>query len=136
MGLGNDNSIHTFFEYEDDALSSFVEGERSKLVRVNNAFVMKGDDFISTYKLENICGIKIDVEGFELDVIRGLATTLSEQSPIIQIELIHTVPNAHETHKLLLELGYTAFYWEGDILTGTDLLKSTEYNYIYKKLTS
>jgi len=35
-------------------------------------FTFPGDEFFDLIKLDSICAMKIDVEGFELEVLQGL----------------------------------------------------------------
>jgi FkbM family methyltransferase len=63
--------------------------------------------------------IKIDVEGGELDVLRGARRTLAAHRPLMAIE--HGLGSAdyfgarpHELHGLLTELGYRVFDLDGD----------------------
>ncbi len=63
--------------------------------------------------------VKIDVEGGELDVLRGARRTLAEHRPVMAIE--HGLGSAdsfgakpQELHGLLTELGYRVFDLDGD----------------------
>ena len=47
---------------------------------------VKGDEFSLITELQNIDFIKIDVEGSELDAIKGLESTIIEHNPILKIE--------------------------------------------------
>ena len=49
--------------------------------------------------------IKIDVEGYELQVLKGATKTIKEHMPMILIEIHHFDEN-NEVHKYLKELGY------------------------------
>ncbi|MEM2857571.1 MAG: FkbM family methyltransferase [Nitrososphaerota archaeon] len=48
--------------------------------------------------------VKIDVEGHELDVLKGMTTTLRERRPILLVEVWHQ--NFDDVVKLLSQLGY------------------------------
>ena len=70
------------------------------------------DKFIEKKNIKNIDLIKIDVEGDELNVLKGLDKTLKDQSPIILLE-IHFYKNNLEALsliKLLNKLNYIYFY--------------------------
>ncbi len=54
--------------------------------------------------------MKIDVEGAELEVLRGMRNTIAEHSPVIVCELHDTAP-AFES--LMAELGYVVENVEG-----------------------
>jgi FkbM family methyltransferase len=51
--------------------------------------------------------VKIDVEGFEYDVLKGALRVLQEARPVLLIELHPEAPNAAKTRELLSDLGYT-----------------------------
>lgn len=133
VGIGETNSVSAFYEFEDDALSSFVNSDRSKLKRVSKAFVINGDKFLDLYGIEDVTSIKIDVEGFELSVLKGLKLLLEKNNPIIQIELIHNNPQTSECHDLLLKFGYICHYWRDNVLETSEFLIEDFYNYIYIK---
>lgn len=48
--------------------------------------VVNGDEYLSRRELERIDLIKIDVEGFEKSVLRGLCTTLRKCRPVVVME--------------------------------------------------
>lgn len=61
---------------------------------------------------ERIAFLKIDVEGAELEVVRGMAETIRRDEPIVAIELMpdRTLVGRHEqTVALLQSLGYDLF---------------------------
>ena len=61
---------------------------------------------LDDYKFERIDFIKIDVEGFEYDLLKGAKNTLSKFSPVIYIEIFEG--NFSKVDKLLRSYGYTA----------------------------
>ena len=73
--------------------------------------VGRGDEFL---KNENPAFIKIDVEGFETNVIRGLLTTIERHKPAILTEFIDSLLRAcgssrSELSALMHSLGYAGF---------------------------
>ena len=48
---------------------------------------MKADDDLASLHLQRIDLIKIDVEGFEISVLRGLPETLRRHRPLVMLEL-------------------------------------------------
>ena len=53
---------------------------------------------------DNIGLVKIDVEGFEVNVIKGMIKTIQMNMPYIMIEIKHT--HLEEIKQLLLPIGY------------------------------
>lgn len=58
---------------------------------------------LDRFKVDDCTFLKIDVEGHELDVLKGATETLRRCSPLIKIELSENIP---ETLELLDSLGY------------------------------
>lgn len=52
-------------------------------------WIERGDDIIPELPLKRIALIKIDVEGLELEVLRGLERTISERRPFVIFEVLH-----------------------------------------------
>ena len=66
---------------------------------------------IDSLNIENIGLIKIDVEGFEMDVLRGAEKTIRIQKPtlIIENEIVHTA-DPFEVFDFMKKIGYQIFY--------------------------
>jgi len=73
----------------DDAAASFVGEYRPEgfYSRYKIVVTMKGDDVFAVLDVP-IAVIKIDVEGAELEVIRGLAGTIAKHNPFILFEIL------------------------------------------------
>ncbi|MHA7872495.1 MAG: FkbM family methyltransferase [Hyphococcus sp.] len=69
--------------------------------------VMRLDDFIKTVPLDRIDVIKIDVEGFEKNVVSGARDCLTTFKPAVIMEMV--AAEAVSAGRLLLECGYVAF---------------------------
>ena len=72
---------------------------------------------VPMFPLDELCGlatvdfIKIDVEGYEYDVLRGADGVLAKHRPIIQMEV------NDEAHEYLLTIGYKDLIrWHGDYI--------------------
>jgi FkbM family methyltransferase len=68
------------------------------------------DDFVETLNLEELNLIKIDTDGFELEILQGAAMTLERFNPWLMIEFSYALnTRGHEVGHLLerlVELGY------------------------------
>jgi FkbM family methyltransferase len=69
--------------------------------RGDNVLVLKLDDFV----LDNVKLIKIDVEGFELKVLKGAIRTIIRNKPDIFIECINQV-QFMKVNRFLERIGY------------------------------
>ena len=81
------------------ASKSMIDVETSRLDNTSSAF-------------ESVSFIKIDVEGHELEVLKGAQKLLTTQMPMILLELLATDIGGHRAASLdfLAEIGYTQFY--------------------------
>jgi len=108
----------------------------------------KFDDFevfnVECQKLDNfnfsnkISFIKIDVEGHEMEVIKGAEKTIKNNKPIllVEIEEQYTKKNINDTLRYINSLGYNSFYFNDSKLVNTNNLNklSSFYNFIFKPL--
>lgn len=62
-------------------------------------------DTLDNFKYDNVGLIKIDVEGFEEEVLKGAVETLARCSPVLYLE-DDRVEKSASLHKFLYELGY------------------------------
>ncbi|QQR68686.1 MAG: FkbM family methyltransferase [Alphaproteobacteria bacterium] len=58
--------------------------------------IRKLDDVVRSLRLRRVDFIKIDVEGFEMNVIKGGRTTLRKHRPVVVLELNHWCLNAFQ----------------------------------------
>ncbi len=92
---------------------------------VNKIVIKRLDDVILQKNISNAHFIKIDVEGFEFEVLQGATKMIEKFKPILFIEICHTKngngrkyinPNFRNTFIFLENLGYTASMLSGDTL--------------------
>ena len=134
--VGDFDGQATFFDVEsaDGDVSSaslsenFKKSESQKPLEVE---VIKLSSFIQQEKIERLDLIKIDVETFEPQVLKGLAPFLKEYKPSLLIEIL-TDDIAREVESLISGLDYLFF----DIVPGQGLIqkqkiaKSAYFNYL------
>ena len=58
---------------------------------------------LDSYNFQNVDIIKIDVEGFEYDVLLGSTDTISRCRPVVQVEMVYGQPHrfGHTVHEIL-----------------------------------
>jgi len=81
-----------------------------------------GDGTIEVRSIDSVAGerkariglIKLDIEGFELEALRGASQTISEQKPLLVISAYHTGKDFFEIPPLLKQLvpGYTLRFFD------------------------
>jgi len=64
---------------------------------------------IDNYKFYDVDFIKIDVERYTIPVLKGMITTLKNNSPILQVEVENVSSITFKTENLLKELKYVPF---------------------------
>lgn len=64
--------------------------------------------------LEKVAYVKIDVEGMEVQVLRGALNTISSSEPVLQIEILKT--DKKQVREMLEPLGYTLHEHTGDFI--------------------
>jgi len=92
--------------------SGFFEADKTRNDEQSILRVEVGDAEIDKLNLSDpIRMIKVDVEGHEFPVLKGLAKTLKEQKPLLMFE-IHPFGSAKRSaiFDYLKEMGYTHFY--------------------------
>ena len=57
----------------------------------------KLDDFIDRHRIERVDCIKIDVDSFDFEVLRGAEQTLLERNPVIVVELNHALAKRNQS---------------------------------------
>jgi FkbM family methyltransferase len=96
---GKSHIIHPPQSQSPPARQSFIDVETSRLDNTSSAS-------------ETVSFIKIDVEGHELQVLKGAQKLLTTQMPMILLELLATDIRGQRAASLdfLAEIGYTRFY--------------------------
>lgn len=94
-GLGRADANHEIVFHPSNRSGGFVTDQHLPGHTVEPIKILQGDSYILAAQLEQPVGfIKIDVEGFELDVIAGLAETIATHKPVVTLELNHWCLNA------------------------------------------
>ncbi len=109
FGLGDTNQFLDFFapEGRNNGIGSFIRSEVGR--NIGKLEIKKGDDVISGLGINRIDFIKIDVEGMEVSVLKGLIETIRTHKPVMFIEM------SPESQKILEDqlkhvLGEYTFY--------------------------
>ncbi len=123
-----------FYQTDDNAYSSLKDTQRKEVISKVEVDLITIDAFMIREKLPKIDLIKIDVEGFDTEVIKGGLKTFQEFKPDIFIEIykgINSNPDPLETINLLLNIGYKAFLIVDGKLTPFVEHSDKQYNYLF-----
>ena len=119
---GQNNSFLPDFEaLATNIKNSFATSVHRDTVTVG---VVTLDDFCTTHA---VCPyfIKIDVEGFEIEVLRGAAALLRNAPPMLMVEISR---NQREVFELLRQVGYCLFPPAGAFVARAEELGSSAIN--------
>ncbi|WP_405199445.1 FkbM family methyltransferase [Christiangramia sp. LLG6405-1] len=119
-GLWSETCKVNFFEDGSVASSSFYKAEHAVEVKIP---VITIDDFISEMNITDVSFIKMDVEGAELNILKGARQTLLNLNPNLSIATYHVVDGEltyKSVEKFFKEIDYpfkTVFFPDGEIIT-------------------
>lgn len=137
IGLGDKKSVEKLYINEGwnkgkHSLKQNVENTRKTI----NIPILKLDDFSEIIDFENLI-IKIDVEGFEKEVIEGGQTILKNSSnTILIIELIQEINGLETCEKIfeiLKKIGFVGLYKfnnENDLIEVSEFSGSSDYMFL------
>ena len=113
IALGSSSVQSTIYLTDQSNTSSLVKP--STIVGSETVEVRTVDGFTSEYQIERIDLLKIDTEGFDLEVLKGAQTILSDgQVPFVLVEVgFHPGDTKHvlfdDVRSYLLAMGYAVF---------------------------
>jgi FkbM family methyltransferase len=91
VGLGNEDAQLPFYMTEKPNLGlgtfSNIEQYDMPLIEVSSASMVRGADYLVTHGIGSVDAIKIDVQGFEVEALRGLNPLLQRDRPYLWFEL-------------------------------------------------
>jgi len=120
LALADKNGISRLFtSYPTDTGATMVTNLRSIEGRHEQIIPTYTLDYlVELLEVPDVGIIKIDVESFELEVIRGMRKILSEKAPLVICEILGTANGRpleikkernNEIYQILLEAGYTIY---------------------------
>lgn len=121
LALSDKSAVADFYETADDAFNSLKDTGRKTVKEITQVKVSRFDDINEINNLPNITLIKIDVEGFENEVLDGAVTVINKFKPDLFVEIYkgeNSNLNPDHTIQKIISLGYNAFVFnsEGTLL--------------------
>lgn len=133
-GISDLNSTLEFYESDDNALSSFKDTQRDSVKKKYEVLCFKIDDFAKLFSINKLDFVKIDVEGFEHEVLKGMRETIFKYKPVIFCEVYqgtNSNTNPELTFRFIEELGYDIFNMVEDHLKEFQAHDDKEPNYLF-----
>jgi FkbM family methyltransferase len=134
QAVSNEVGTATFYEAADNAYSSLKDTKRKPINSGAMVDVVTIDVFAEAVKLSRLDLIKIDVEGFESEVIEGGLKTLTEFRPNLFVEIYqgkNSNPDPMRTINSLVGLGYKPFVFVQGKLVPFQGHHDKHYNYYF-----
>lgn len=116
LALSNEKSSLVFnLDNENNSGGIFLTTEAESKKNSQTVQAVKLDDYVEQNNLDNISLIKMDVEGFEMNVLKGAAQTIERYKPVLFVEVNNTfLQRQNSSAKMLVEFllskGYQISY--------------------------
>lgn len=72
------------------------------------------DDYVRDNKIDKIDFIKVDIEGAELQALKGMKEVLRKLKPVLLVEILKEQNDRNTILSFLSDLGYQQFYISND----------------------
>lgn len=135
LALSDSTELRPFFVAADNAYSGLKDTNRKAISHQESVACLKGDDILLTMlKNARVDLVKIDVEGFETEVLRGMTQFIIAHKPVIFCEIFggkRSNPDPESTVRLCVSLGYDAFVLDGERLRPAGRHDDNYYNYFF-----
>jgi len=127
-------AIADFFHTTDNAYSGLKDTRRKGVTKVLKVPCMQIDDVVSGLCLDRVDFVKIDVEGLEFDVLKGMIEVIERFSPVIFCEIYsgnNSNQEPEETVRFLIDKGYRAQVICNGKLVEYEKHDDIFYNYLF-----
>ncbi len=135
VALSDTAGLTTFFVADDDAYSGLKDTGRKAIVNKETVACFVGDQILRPLVEDmRVDLIKIDVEGLEQQVLKGMKDLILAHRPVIFCEIFggsQSNPDPQGTVRFCVSLGYDAFVLDETGLVPTDSHSDTLYNYFF-----
>jgi FkbM family methyltransferase len=136
LALSDSAGVQTFYVAADSAFSGLKDTQRKAILRQESIACFRGDEILRALIADDqrVDLIKIDVEGFEMQVLEGMREFIVVHRPVIFCEIFggqHSNPDPESTVRFCTSLGYDAFVMRDGQLMPADTHDDTLYNYFF-----
>jgi len=136
VALGARRESRIFLDNDHDVMSSFLEPSVTARGEITGRYpvdVITIDDYCESRSVENIDILKIDTQGFDLQVLHGAQRLMQESAihltltEVIFSKMYEGLPRFDETYAFLADRGFTLvsfydFFYQHDRASWTDAL--------------
>jgi FkbM family methyltransferase len=114
VALSNKTGIEKiYFDKNVSTGTSFVNKDSGNYFEIET---LTFDNFCKNNTIESVDFIKIDVEGFELEVLEGGKNIITNASPAIFIEILNNTASKEKSINFLREQGYKLYIFQNNKL--------------------
>jgi FkbM family methyltransferase len=135
VALSDATGVKPFFIAADSAYSGLKDTDRKAILHQELVACLKGDDILlPMLRNQRVDLIKIDVEGLETEVLRGLREFILAHKPVIFCEIFggkRSNPDPESTVRFCVSLGYDAFVLRDEQLVPAEVHSDSFYNYFF-----
>ena len=103
FAIGDKNGIGEMYLYEKGNLCSFTKNIQNKSTGKMDVPIMTLDDFVDKYVSGDPTLIRMDVEGYEYQIIKGMTAILKSNKPLVLFIELHPFMMSKEDMKNLID---------------------------------
>lgn len=134
QALSDKEGVATFFQCDDNAFNSLRDTGRKQITSTTEVQLTTLDRFVEEQQFDHITLIKIDVEGFEAQVVSGAMETFRRFKPDLFIE-IQPVNSSEVAPEVIIqsicELGYEPYVMVHGKPLPYKTIDKDQYNYYF-----
>jgi len=134
LALSDTCGLQNFFIASDNAYSGLKDTGRKSIVRQEWVPCFAADQLLpALLQDKRVDLVKIDVEGFETQVLHGMEQLLRRYRPVIFCEIVggRQNPDPEATVRFCESLGYDAYVLSGPKLISAAVHRDDLYNYFF-----
>lgn len=109
LAVGQESGTATINYDPFDSEKATLKNTTSPMPNKHQTQVISIDEYVEIHKLNILNFIKCDVEGLELEVLRGAVTTLKTLKPKVSLEITLAKNDLKDAMHLLRSAGYSNF---------------------------
>jgi FkbM family methyltransferase len=134
MAVSDATGLVDFFEAADDAYSSLKDTKRKPILGIRKVLAVRLDELFGQTSGLRVDFVKIDVEGYEHNVLVGMQSLIDRCRPVIFCEIYQGTNSnisPHQTVSLLTSRGYEAFVLTDSGKVPYERHVDDAYNYLF-----